>query len=218
MRLRIQFEKLGPARFTSHRDVMRIFQRCFSSAGIPVSYSEGYHPHMKMSFAPPLKTGWEGHEEYLDVHVDRPPGEIRDTCNARLPEGLRVRHVVAVAERTPQSASDVSAAAMSVRLRRGDVAGDAAGLERRIRERFILEAPVGEEPAPPRVLDAAVRDAGDCLDVVYTTTMDAGRIVAPAEVVPEATPESLVARRSQFVERGGEFVSPISKGVLLNQS
>jgi radical SAM-linked protein len=226
MRLRIQFEKLGPARFTSHRDVIRLFQRCLASAGIPVTYTEGYHPHMKMSFAPPLKTGWEGCEEYMDLHVDGPPGEIRDTCNARLPEGFRIKRVVALAESTPKIASDVSAATMAVRLRRDDVPApaDAEVLERRIRERFIAGVR-GADTGEPRLVDAAVRDAGEHVDIVYTTTMNSGRIVAPPAVLADAVgdPEGFclparVSRRAQFVLRNGEFVSPISKGVLLNQS
>ena len=76
MKLRIQFQKVGPVRFTSHKDTIRMFQRCFAACGIPVSYSEGFHPHMRMSFAPPLKTGWEGFEEYLDIQVEGPVGGV----------------------------------------------------------------------------------------------------------------------------------------------
>lgn len=234
MRLRIQYEKLGPARFTSHRDVIRIFQRCFASCGIPVAYSEGFHPHMRLLFAPPLKTGWEGHEEYMDVQLDGLPGEIRDRCNERLPEGLRIKRVVAVAERAPKIASDVRAATIAVRVRDEDALGpcDAADrgerveqLQRRMREAFVESAPVGDDSGEPRIVATSVEDRADGVDFIYTTTMISGKVVGPTDVLERVIgdPSKLrvppvVARCSQFVERDGEFVSPIDKGALLNPS
>jgi radical SAM-linked protein len=230
MRLRIQYEKLGPARFTSHRDVMRIFQRCFSSCRIPVAYSEGFHPHMRMLFSPPLKTGWEGHEEYMDVYLEGLPGEIRDTCNDSLPDGFRIKRVVAVSERAPKIAADIRAATIGVRVRDEDAVGACDSAERtgridRLRGLLARSAPVGDESLEPRVLSASVEDRGDRVEIVYTTTMVSGKIVGPVDVLAGVIGDpatfrvpAVVARCSQFVERDGEFVSPLSKGVLLNQS
>ncbi len=231
MKLRIQFQKLGPVRFTSHKDIIRMFQRCFASAGIPVSYSEGFHPHMRMSFVPPLKTGWEGHEEYMDLQVDGPPGEMKNTCNARLPEGLRINHIYALNDRAPKIASDVCATTLSVKVFGEDLSPDTAltqraeDLERRIRERFVSGAPTEGDENEPRIIEAAVTEGDGHVEIVYTTTMVSGKTVAPATVLTEVVgdPDEFsvpmrVARRSQFVERNGDLVSPISKGVLLNQS
>jgi radical SAM-linked protein len=224
MKLRIQFHKLGPVRFTSHKDTMRMFQRCFAAAGIPVSYSEGFHPHMRMSFAPPLKTGWEGYEEYLDLEVDGPPGEIRDTCNARLPEGLRINHVYVLSDRARKIAADVSAVTLSARIHPEDGEGcEAAEAECAVRERFLAGASNGADT--PRVMSASIGGDGAGVEVRYTTTSVSGKTVGPVEVVAVAVgdPEGFavplrVARLAQFVERDGDLVSPISKGVLLNRS
>ena len=231
MRLRIQFHKLGPVRFTSHKDIIRMFQRCFASAGIPVSYSEGFHPHMRMSFVPPLKTGWEGHEEYMDLQVDGPPGEMKNTCNARLPEGLRINHIFALNDRAPKIASDIRAATLSVTVCGEDVSSGASlderveELERDIRERFVVEAPNGGNENEPRIINAAVTEGDGHVEFVYTTTMVSGKTVTPTAVLTglvgdpdEFSMPMRVVRRSQFVERNGDLVSPISKGVLLNQS
>ena len=226
MKLRIQFHKLGSVRFTSHKDTMRMFQRCFAACGIPVSYSEGFHPHMKLSFAPPLKTGWEGLEEYLDMSVDGPPGEMRETCNQRLPEGLVVNHIYILSERAPKIAADIGAVALSTRIHGDDLAAAPSRdeIERALRER-IAATPVGNNGADPRILDASVEATDDGIDIRYTTTSVSGKIVGPADVVGEVIgdPETFavplrVVRTAQYVVRGGEFVSPISKGVLLNQS
>jgi len=81
VKVRIQFEKRGAIRFTSHKDVVRIFERAFAAAGVPVSYSEGFHPHMRMSFGPPLKTGWESLEEYMDVQLESAMDDMAASVN-----------------------------------------------------------------------------------------------------------------------------------------
>ena len=51
MNVRIKFQKTGPLRFISHLDVMRYFQKVIRRAGIDICFSEGFSPHMIMSFA-----------------------------------------------------------------------------------------------------------------------------------------------------------------------
>ena len=50
MKIRIRFSKLGKVRFTSHRDVARIWERALRRAAVPVAYTEGFSPHPKLSF------------------------------------------------------------------------------------------------------------------------------------------------------------------------
>ena len=70
--LRIRFSKLGKIRFTSHRDVARIWERALRRAELPIAYSEGFSPRPKLSFGLALSTGYESYGEYLDVAL--PPG------------------------------------------------------------------------------------------------------------------------------------------------
>ena len=44
-------------KFIGHLDTMRFFQKAIRRADIPVAYSEGFSPHMIMSFAAPLGVG-----------------------------------------------------------------------------------------------------------------------------------------------------------------
>src|SRR3954463_11393327 len=70
MKVRIRFSKLGKIRFTSHRDVARIWERALRRAAVPVAYTEGFSPHPKLSFGLALSTGHESLGEYLDVDFD----------------------------------------------------------------------------------------------------------------------------------------------------
>jgi radical SAM-linked protein len=103
-RYRIRFSKLGKIRFTSHRDVARIWERALRRATLPVAYTEGFSPHPKLSFGLALSTGHESLGEYLDVDLTEPvdvddlPARL-DPC---LPIGLDVQ---AAAEIEPGTAS-----------------------------------------------------------------------------------------------------------------
>jgi radical SAM-linked protein len=85
------FEKLGPARFFGHLELVKIFLRAMRRAKLPVTYSEGFHPKPKVSFENPLPTGMESEEErmVLTLSEDIPADALADRLNAQLPEGLR---------------------------------------------------------------------------------------------------------------------------------
>ena len=70
MRIRLRFTKAGKVRFTSHRDVARMWERAIRRVGLPVSYSEGFSPRAKLHFGLALSTGHESIAEYLDVDLD----------------------------------------------------------------------------------------------------------------------------------------------------
>ena len=67
MKLRIRFAKIGRVRWTSHRDVARMWERALRRARLPVAYTEGFSPRPKLSFGLALPTGCESEAEYLDV-------------------------------------------------------------------------------------------------------------------------------------------------------
>ena len=69
-RLRVRFSKHGKVRFTSHRDVARIWERSLRRARVPVAYSAGFSPRPKIAFGLALPTGYSSDAEYLDVEVD----------------------------------------------------------------------------------------------------------------------------------------------------
>jgi radical SAM family uncharacterized protein/radical SAM-linked protein len=91
-RIRIRFEKLGRMRFLSHLEMLTLFVRAVSRAGIPMRYSQGFHPHPKFSFATALSVGIESHAEYMDMEVDAgySAEELQQALNRTLPEGVRV--------------------------------------------------------------------------------------------------------------------------------
>jgi radical SAM family uncharacterized protein len=88
---RFTFEKLGDARYLSHRNTMDVFERALRASGAPVRYTEGYNPHLRMSMGPALPLGHESKHELFDVDVLAALSEAHVAAvNARLPGGLRI--------------------------------------------------------------------------------------------------------------------------------
>ena len=67
---RILFEKKGNAIWISHLDLMRLFQRAFKRAGLPLTHTQGFNPRPSVSIALPLSVGVESCCELLDFDLD----------------------------------------------------------------------------------------------------------------------------------------------------
>src|SRR5271169_6671132 len=88
---RFTFEKLGDARYLSHRNTMDVLERALRASGAPVRYTEGYNPHLRMSMGPALPLGHESRHELFDVDVvDALTDAHVAAVNDRLPPGLRI--------------------------------------------------------------------------------------------------------------------------------
>ena len=91
---RLLFEKTGSAVWMSHLDLMRLFQRAFKRAGLPLKHTQGFNPRPSVSIALPLSVGVESHCELLDFDLDGmdiPADEITARLNGALISGVRVR-------------------------------------------------------------------------------------------------------------------------------
>ena len=90
---RILFEKKGNAVWISHLDLMRLFQRAFKRAGLPLTHTQGFNPRPSVSIALPLSVGVESNCELLDFELegDKIANRIvRGKLNDYLIPGIRV--------------------------------------------------------------------------------------------------------------------------------
>lgn len=90
---RLLFEKTGRARYISHLDLMRTFQRAFLRADIPIKHTEGFNPHPFISIALPLPLGFSSSCEILEFGLleGTRHGDVPVRLNAVLPEGVTVK-------------------------------------------------------------------------------------------------------------------------------
>ena len=93
---RVLFEKKGNAVWISHLDLMRVFQRSFKRAGLPLTHGQGFNPRPQVSIALPLSVGVESDCELLDFELDGEAiscDEICDKLNSALVDGVRALEV-----------------------------------------------------------------------------------------------------------------------------
>ena len=69
IKIRINFSKTGRLKFISHLDLQRFAAMMMQRAALPLWFTEGFNPHPKMVFSPPLSLGVESECEYLDTKI-----------------------------------------------------------------------------------------------------------------------------------------------------
>ena len=90
---RLLFEKNGRAAWISHLDLMRLFQRAFKRAGLPLTHTQGFNPRPSVSIALPLSVGVESTCELLDFDLEGEMvscDEITERLNRALVSGVSV--------------------------------------------------------------------------------------------------------------------------------
>jgi len=92
VRIRFRFRKGEEARFLSHLEIMRTFGRAARRAGIPIRYSQGFHPQPRLRIAWALPVGVCGEAEWGEMELERrgPLSEIEEGLNRYLPAGLEL--------------------------------------------------------------------------------------------------------------------------------
>ena len=93
---RLLFEKTGNAVWISHLDLMRLFQRAFKRAGLPLTHTQGFNPRPSVSIALPLSVGVESRCELLDFDLNTEDVSNADICtrlNHALIDGITVLQV-----------------------------------------------------------------------------------------------------------------------------
>ena len=95
-RMRIRYAKRGRLRFTSHRDFSRAFERAVFRARLPMSYSSGFNPHPRISYAGAAPTGSASEAEYLEIALaeEVTPEWIEEQLRGTMPDGLDILEVV----------------------------------------------------------------------------------------------------------------------------
>lgn len=120
MRIRVGFSKTGKIRWTSHRDVARMWERAFRRTDLPLAYSVGFSPRPKVSFGLALSTGHESVAEFLDLELDptRIDGLELSALPARLtaalPDGIDVTAARVIGDRRDSLQHEVTSTTFEI--------------------------------------------------------------------------------------------------------
>jgi radical SAM-linked protein len=123
MKLRMRFSKVGKVRFTSHRDLARMWERALRKAGLRAAYTAGFSPRPKIAFGLALPTGSESLAEYLDLELlaadDGADGtedllELPGRLSRELPVGIDVTAVAPLEAGSPSLQESVTSCSWKI--------------------------------------------------------------------------------------------------------
>ena len=229
MKVRVRFAKTGKIRWTSHRDVARMWERAFRRTDLPLAYSVGFSPRPKVSFGLALSTGHESVAEYLDLELDpeRVEGlevsELPARLSAALPDGIDVTAARIIDDRrdslqheVTSSTFEITAAGVALpelqQLVARALAADAIVITRTRKGR------PADDDVRPAILTVAGLDEVDGDDgrpcVRFTAELATQpRGLRPAELLAALSPELeevRVRRTNQWISRAdGARVEPL---------
>lgn len=130
-------------KFIGHLDVMRYFQKALRRAEIDVAYTEGFSPHMVLSFASPLGLGLTSNGEYADIELRTPlsSSEAVKRLNSVMVEGIRILSFRRIPDgKSGNAMALVASADYTVRFREGMQPPD--GWEEQFNRLYEKNAPI----------------------------------------------------------------------------
>ena len=118
MKMIVVFEKAPRLRHIGHLDLMRAMQRALRRSGLPLCFSQGFNPHILLSFAAPLSVGMPGRREIMEVPIaeDMTAEAFLEQLRAALPPELPCLEAHPVDDRHPAPMALLSAAMYEAKL------------------------------------------------------------------------------------------------------
>jgi len=112
MRIRLTFSKIDALRYTGHLDLFRSWERTFRRSGLPLAYSQGFHPQPRLNLACALPLGFTSECEMLDAWLEcnLPLQLVYQTIAGVLPPGLEIHGMDIIDDQAPALQTQVASA------------------------------------------------------------------------------------------------------------
>ena len=171
MRMLAVFEKGERIRHIGHLDIQLSVQRGLRRSGLPVAYSNGFNPHILITFASALSTGACGKREIMDVTMaeDVSEEEFLTRMNQAMPPEMQLSEARAVDQKHPALMASLRAAEYDLLIREKDTADKLVGAISAMMERDTVLA--------TRKTKTAVREC-DIKPLIYTLKGEGQHIYA----------------------------------------
>lgn len=94
-RLFLSISKGEELRFLGHLDMLRTMERAVIRSGIPIAFSEGFNPHMKIAFDAALGVGVTADPLYLEMKLEKDflPEKVSALLTPQLPKGVMLHEI-----------------------------------------------------------------------------------------------------------------------------
>ncbi|MBW3536480.1 MAG: TIGR03936 family radical SAM-associated protein [Actinobacteria bacterium] len=216
---RFKYSKLGKIRFTSHRDVGRMWERALRKVAVAVAYTSGFSPRPRIAFGFALPTGAESVAEYVDIalaldKVHELAG-VPDQLTPALPEGLEVTGGVLLEPSTPALQAAVASSTWQITVPER-AAPEVPGRLQELLDSSTVEIEVERKGAlvatdiRPGILAASLDDGGAVICDL------AARGTRPADFLRALGVDPLEARfvrTQQWIDHDGRRAEPLAAGL-----
>ena len=228
-KVRLAITKGDEIRYLSHLDYARTIERALRRSKLPVAYSEGFNPHMKVAYASALSVGVAADTEYMDIELKTDIGldDIKSALARQLPAGIRLNQIKYVADRAPALMAIVNLAIYHITVPLADGADEQQFLE--AFERFLAaphvtyvkQSPKGRREIAVKELLAAAPAAtvtDDMAEITMSIHNPGTGSIKAAEVLtvmvqdfglPARFDSASITRRGLFVDDGGYRLTPM---------
>ena len=173
--------------------MVSLFARAIRRAGIPVRFSEGFHPLPRIVLGPALSVGIESVSEYMDLEIN---GNI-DSCellrkmNCQLPNGLKLLDLREIPLKFPSISDSITGNEYAITLEGVwlDLIKDSQELNNKIRTFFETKEKYIEVKRKSGVLRIDLRQWVEKLQLKGDTSIEmvikmrGGRAVKPYDVL-----------------------------------
>lgn len=124
MKKRLFFNKYDDMKYISHLDLLRVMDRLLRRSGVPIKYSQGFHPRPKISLGNPISLGTEAFNEPMDIELreDMTNDELMKRLNSKSVLGFEFTKVIDIDGKT--SIAD------EYKEMRYEITGDPSSLEK----------------------------------------------------------------------------------------
>ena len=136
-------------RYVSHLDYANLFVRACKRAKLPMAYSEGFNPHMKVAFASALSLGAASDAEYVDFEMTEalPPSVVMKRLGEHLPRGAQMVRLKLLEGKHKALMADVDEARYRIAI---PYAGDLDAVRESVRRYNAAESAVWERVTPKK--------------------------------------------------------------------
>lgn len=216
-RYRFVYSKGKAVRFLGHLDMVSVLIRALIASGCDCAFSQGFQPHPKVSFGPPLACGCIALAEAFDVTTTARFEVPVETINAMLPADLRIRSYAPLHEGGESLTASIKAA--FYRFTPLDAITPQELLHRTASALDTDDLPVrvvkNEQEAikniRPMIKTLAVDNRDIAASFTATLSLDPRATCKPLELIKALFPERLftdflTCRETCLVERQGKLV------------
>ncbi len=172
MKVRVTFSKTGPLRYIGNLDLLALWERAVRRAGLPLTYSQGFHPQPKISLGAALPLGFSSRCELVDLRFNEEVdlATLPGILQAAMPAGIGIIKVEGLDDHAPAMQTQIVSVVYEVTLKERP---DPADLNRRLEQ--VMHSP--SLPRQRRGKDFDLRP------LIEDLSLEAGSTASPDQAV-----------------------------------